>query len=64
MSSMESDQRRELLELLEELDRLTEQQRVIDARDPNALAACERKLEELRQRIARLKATKGAAQMW
>jgi hypothetical protein len=52
---MESDPSPEFLELIEELDRLAEEQRVVDTRDPNALAACERKLEELRSRIERLR---------
>jgi hypothetical protein len=49
-----NDHRSEVLELLNELDRLAEEQRLIDARDPNALVQCERKLEELRRRIAQL----------
>jgi hypothetical protein len=48
----------ELLQLLEELDRLAEEQRVIDVRDPHALAECERKLAEIRRRIERLKRTR------
>ena len=50
-----NDHRSEVLELLDELDRLAEEQRAIDARDPNALVECERKLEELRRRIEQLK---------
>jgi hypothetical protein len=53
---MSSDDRdSEFAQLLEELDRLAEEQRVIDARDPNALVECERRLAELRQRIERLR---------
>jgi hypothetical protein len=49
-----NEHRSEVAQLLDELDRLLEEQRVIDIRDPNGLAACERKLEELRRRIERL----------
>ena len=49
-----NDHRPEVLELLEELDRLAEEQQLVDARDPNALAECERKLDDLRRRIERL----------
>ena len=49
-----NDPRSEVLELLDELDRLAEEQRLVDPRDPNALVECERKLEELRRRIERL----------
>jgi hypothetical protein len=55
--SFEAD-RSELLQLLDELNRLAEEQRVIDARDPNALAECERKLADLGRRIERLKRTR------
>jgi hypothetical protein len=54
-----SDHRREVQQLLEELDRLAERQRVIDTRDPDALRDCERKLEELRRRIAQLRVSEG-----
>ena len=54
-----NDHRPEVLELLEELDRLAEEQRLIDTRDPTALAECERKLDDLRRRIERLLDPKG-----
>jgi hypothetical protein len=53
------DHHAEFVRLLDELDRLAEEQRVIDTRDPNALAKCEHKLEELRRRIERLQRPKG-----
>jgi hypothetical protein len=49
-----NEYRAEVVLLLGELDRLLEEQRIVDVRDPNALAACERKLEEVRRRIERL----------
>ena len=56
-----NDDRADLLrELLSELDEIAEQQRAIDNRDPNALADCERRLLELRQRIARLEEPKAS----
>ena len=46
------DRRPELLRLLEELDRVAEQQRAIDLHDPDALLEIEHKIAALRYRIA------------
>jgi hypothetical protein len=56
---MSDDRQPEILRLLEELDRLVEEQRVADGRDPHALLECERKLADLRRRIDRLGKKRG-----
>jgi hypothetical protein len=56
---MSDDCQPEILRLLEELDRLVEEQRVADGRDPHALPECERKLADLRRRIDRLGKQRG-----
>jgi hypothetical protein len=45
------DHHAERQRLLDELDRLDEEKRTIDTRDPNAFAAWQRKLQDLRRRI-------------
>ena len=57
--TMFDDLQPETLQLLAELDRLAEEQRLADGRDPHALVECERKLNELRQRIERLQKRQG-----
>lgn len=55
---MSDDRQPEILRLLDELDRLAEEQRLVDGRDPDALRECERKLADLRRRIDRLGKTR------
>ena len=54
MSETRDDQRPDLLRLMEELDRLEEEQRELDLRDPAAVEQHQRKIDALRQKIARL----------
>ena len=56
---MSDDRGPEILRLLDELDRLAEEQRLADGRDPHALLECERKLAALRGRIERLQKRRG-----
>jgi len=58
--TMSDDRESEIQRLLEELDHVTEEQRRADGRDPDALVECERKLAEVRQRVARLSNPNGA----
>ncbi len=44
----------DVLQLLEELDRLQEEHRTLDLRDTRAVENCRRKIEELRKKIAML----------
>jgi hypothetical protein len=48
---MSEDKHAEHRRLLEELDRLEEEQRTMDLRDPHAVEACQRKIAELRKKI-------------
>ena len=48
---MSNDKQAEHRHLLEELDRLEEERRTLDLRDPRAVEACERKIDELRRKI-------------
>jgi hypothetical protein len=48
------DKRPELLRLLEELDRLAEEQRTVDLHDPAALLEIEHQIAALRYRITLL----------
>ena len=59
---LNDDHRPEVVRLLEELEQLAEEQRVVNGRDPNALAECQRKLEDLRRRVERL--TEPKAVLW
>jgi len=52
--TMSDDREPEIQKLLEELDHIAEEQRRADGRDPDALVECERKLAEVRRRVARL----------
>ena len=58
MSLNEPDHQSELLQLLDELDRLAEEQRIVDTRDPDALTESERKLDAIRHRIHQLKVSR------
>lgn len=51
---MSEDHQPEALKLLAELDRLAEEQRLADGRDPHALVEYERRLDDLRRRIDQL----------
>ena len=54
MSERPEDERPDLLQLMDELDRLEDEQRELDLRDPSAVEAHQRKIDALRQKIARL----------
>ena len=53
MSDTADNKRPIAYQLLEELDRLEQEQRTIDLRDPRAVEACHKKIDELRQKILR-----------
>ena len=40
-----------LLQLIEELDRLEQEQRTLDLRDPRAVEECRKKIDDLRRKI-------------
>ena len=48
-------QRPQMLQLLEELQRLEEEHRTLDLRDPSALETHQQKIDALRQKIKSLK---------
>jgi hypothetical protein len=54
MAETPEEKRPDLLQLLEEVDRLEEAQRALDLRDPSAVEDHQRKIDELRRRIAQL----------
>ena len=49
------------LRLAEELERLQEEQRTLDLRDSDAVAACQRKIDALRRQIDLLDRSRGNA---
>jgi hypothetical protein len=54
MSERPDDEQPDFLQLMDELDRLEEEQRELDLRDPAAVDELQRKIDALREKIARL----------
>lgn len=54
MERTDQTKRAELLELLEELDRLSDLQRTLDPCESGPLEECEQRMEILRQKLAAL----------
>jgi hypothetical protein len=59
MPQKPDEKRPDLVQLLEELDRLQEEQQTLDLRDPHAVDECQRKIDALRQKIKSLDAARG-----
>ena len=53
------DEQTEQKRLLEELDRLEDQERELDLRDTVAVKECERKIDHLRRQVALLRRRRG-----
>ena len=51
MSEGPNEKLPDVLQLLEELDRLQEEHRTLDLRDTHAVEDCRRKIDELRKKI-------------
>jgi hypothetical protein len=56
MTDTPAERRPQMLELMEELQRLEDDQRTLDLRDPSALEKHQRKIDALRERIKTLRA--------
>jgi hypothetical protein len=54
MPDTPEDLRPDMLQLLEELQRLEDEQRTLDLRDPSALERHQQKIETLRQKMKQL----------
>ena len=54
MSEKPGEKRPDLLQLMVELDRLEEQQRTLDLRNPSAVEDHQRRIEALRRKIKQL----------
>jgi hypothetical protein len=59
MSDKPEDRRSTLLQLMEELQRLEEEHRTLDLRDPNAVEQHQQKIDALRQKIQSLDRPRG-----